>query len=107
MKVLEGSIDQRRLRIGGKVLERFIALPVLLIGEMNLDPLAGLADLRFGVERDGDVDRACAGMEEVNRPEIESAACEIGAHRRANDDLFHDGINLSVRESEVCDAQRK
>ena len=74
-------------------LHRLVALLVLLVGEMDLDGVvAGLGDLRFGVVRDGDVDRARAGMEEVERPEVESAASEIGAHRRADSDLFHDGL---------------
>ena len=86
MEVLEGAEDQRRLRVGAELAQRLVALPVLLIGEMDLDAFAGLADFRLGVIRDGDVDRAGAGMEEVNRPEIEGAAGEVDPGRRGDGD---------------------
>ena len=92
MKVLENAVDQCRLRIGGDLMKRFVALLVLLIGEVDLDAaISGLRDFRFGVIRDRDVDRACARMEKIQRPEVEGAASEIGAHRRPHSDLVHVG----------------
>jgi hypothetical protein len=74
-----------------ELVDRLVAMAVLLIGEMDRDRVvAGLDDFRLRVERDGDVDGPRSGMEEVERPEVESASGEIGAHRRPDDDLFHD-----------------
>ena len=91
VEVLERAVDQRRLRIGTELLERLVALLVIFVGEVDLDGafVAELADFGLGVERDGDVDRARAGMEQVERPEVESSAGKIGAHGRTDSDFFH------------------
>src|SRR5262249_27790796 len=84
------AVDQRRLRIRCDFVQRLIALLVLLIGQVDLDPAVG--DLRhFGlrVVRDRHVDRARAGMKQIERPEIESSTGKIGAHRRAAGNLVH------------------
>jgi hypothetical protein len=93
MKVFEGAVDQRRFRIGGQLVERRVAMLVLLVGEIYGDGVvARFGDFRFRVVGNRDVDRARTGMEEVERPEVESTASEIGAHRRADSDLFHDRV---------------
>jgi len=93
MKVLERAMDQRRFRIGGQLVDRGVAMLVLLVGQIDFDRvIAGLGYLGFGVIGNRHVDRARSGMEEVERPEVESTASEIGAHRRADSDLFHIGL---------------
>ncbi len=95
MEMLERAMDQSGLGIGGQLVNRGIALLVLLIGQVDVDSVvAGLRDFRFRVVRDGHVDRARAGMEEVKGPEIEGTASEIGAHRRPDNDLFHGEVGL-------------
>jgi hypothetical protein len=91
MEMFDRAKDQRRFRIGGEVVQRFVALLVLLIGEVDRDRrVRRFADFRFGVKRDRDVHRSRAGMEQIERPEIEGASGQIGAHGRANGNLFHD-----------------
>src|SRR5438105_10624546 len=40
-------------------------------------------------------------MKKINRPEVESASGQIGAHRRPDDDFFHVGIILSFRAAKA------
>src|SRR5688572_31960166 len=88
--MIDQVMKQRDLRIIGHFAEGLVALAILQIGEMDFNcSVARLGDFRLRVERDGDVDGSRAWMEQIQRPEIESTAGEIGANRRADDDLIH------------------